>query len=134
MLGVDNDCILVDPDAECAATICTHDFRGVPVTVLSANGNPVTLDSFVVTDMNNVALPAGTSDPVYNFPHSGYEGKYSVINDAWVGGHQGTTMNVRAKGWKGGSQVFDQPYTVGADCCHVYKQSGPDTINLTGNY
>lgn len=134
MWRLDNDCIVVDPGADCAATICTHDFRGVPVTVLSANGNPVALDSFVVTDMNNVVLPPGTSDPVFNSPHNGYEGKYSVINDAWLGGHQNTTMSVRAKGWKSGSQLFDEVYVVGADCCHVYKQSGQDTIQLSGNW
>ena len=134
MLGVDNDCIVVDPGADCEGVICTQDLRSISITVLQANSNPVALDSFVVTDMNNVALPAGTSDPVYGYPMSGYEGQYTLINDAWVQGHQSTTMPVRAKGWKGGSQVFDQPYTIGADCCHVYKQDGPDTIRLTNNF
>jgi hypothetical protein len=56
------------------------------------------------------------------------DGRLIIVNDGWMQGHQGMQMPVQAKGFLNGVPVFDQAYTIGADCCHVYKAAGPDVI------
>lgn len=115
--------------SNCAAVICTAVFEEEHLRVQDAAGNPVNLSSFVVTDATGTPLPMSNGQAVYGYPHNG-NGKYTVINDAWVSGHQNTSMSVRAKGYINGVQVFDQPYTVAADCCHVSMTGGGTTITV----
>jgi hypothetical protein len=83
-----------------------------------------------VTDLAGTPLPPDASGmPVYG-PATAGTGTYAVINDAWVGGHQNNNDIVIAKGYLGGVQVFSERYTVLADCCHVSKAAGKDTIIL----
>jgi hypothetical protein len=110
--------------------ICTMEFASVTGTAMHGNGTAAALDSFVVTDMNGIPLPLVNGQKVYGYPSDGTDGRFTVINDAWLQGHQNTWMDVRAKGWKNGTLIFDQPYSIGADCCHVRKASGPDTITV----
>jgi hypothetical protein len=107
--------------------ICTAEFRQESIRIEDASGNPVTLDSFVVTTLAGTALPNGAAGSVYGYPYSG-QGQYTLINDAWLAGNQNSTMQVIAKGFKGGSAVFSEAYTIAADCCHVGKQAGKDVI------
>lgn len=117
------------PEGTCEEeVICTAVFAAVTLSVSDATGTPVHADSFVVTNNAGIPLPPATSGlPVYGYLQSG-NGHYTVINDAWVHGHQNTSLPVRAKGFKNGSLIFDEPFVVKADYCHVSKVSGRDAI------
>ena len=107
---------------------CTAVFAEVLLEVKNTSGAAVTLDSFVVTDLSGRPLPpSSTGIPVYGYPQSG-NGMYTVINDAWLGGHRNSSASVRAIGFINSVQVFNEPYTIVADCCHVGKTSGKDAI------
>ncbi len=113
----------------CTDVICTAQFSSVELEVVNSAGAPVTLDAFVVTDLAGAPLPTAGGSPVYGYPQSG-NGSYSVINDSWLQGHQNSSMQVIAKGFINGSQVFSEPFTIVADCCHVGKSSGKDVITI----
>lgn len=119
------------PPQDCDTVICTMQFAGVMLFVQHANGTPVALDSFVVTDLAGAPLPAGSASglPVYGPSNSG-AGQYVVVNDFWVPGNRNNNNQVIAKGFIGGAQVFSEPYTILADCCHVSKAAGKDTLTL----
>jgi len=118
------------PRTDCAGVMCTAMFATVGLEVRDAAGAPIALDAFVVTDASGNPLPMNNGQAVYGYPNNG-DGNYTVINDAWVQGHQNTNMTVHAKGYIKGSEVFNLPFGVGADCCHVNKISGQDFVTIT---
>jgi hypothetical protein len=124
-------CVIVDPCAEpCSPdVVCTMIFAEVSATAMGQNNNVVVPDSFVVTNLAGTPLPPVGGQSVYGVSSAG-DGRLTIVNDAWVQGHQGMQMDVRAKGFSNGTLLFDQVYTIGADCCHVYKASGPDVISV----
>jgi hypothetical protein len=124
-------CVIVDPCAEpCAPdVICTMIFAEVSATAVGQNNATIVPDSFVVTDLAGAPLPPVAGQPVYGMSSTG-DGRLTIVNDAWVQGHQGMQMDVRAKGFSNSTLLFDQAFTIGADCCHVYKASGPDVISV----
>jgi hypothetical protein len=117
------------PRANCDDVICTAQFVAVRVEVKDRAGAPLALDAFVVTDPGGVPLPAVGGSPVYGYPQPA-NGSYTVINDSWLQGHRNSSMQVVAKGYIKGNEVFSEPYTIEADCCHVSKRSGKDVIRI----
>ena len=115
--------------APCQGALCTAVFTEIHVDVRDQNGAAVNLDAFVVTDAAGVALPPSNGSSVYGYPNNG-DGRYTIVNDAWVQGHQNSTMAVRARGYINGIEVFNEPYTIEADCCHVSRPSGKDLITV----
>jgi hypothetical protein len=122
-------CVIVDPCAQpCDGNvICTMDFRAVSVSAVNAANSPLQLDSFVVTDLTGTPLPPVNGERVFGELGNG---RLMIVNDGWMQGHQGMQMPVQAKGFANGVMLFDQAYTIGADCCHVYKAAGPDVITI----
>lgn len=100
------------------------DFRAITVSAVDAANNPLAIDSFVVIDPTGAPLVANGL-PLYEIAG---DGRLTIVNDGWMAGHQGMQMPVQAKGFSNGTQLFNQAYTIGADCCHVYKAAGPDVI------
>ena len=112
---------------DCSGTMCTANFVMIDVEVKSASGAATRLDSFVVTDKSGRALPPSASGlPV--FGASDLAGRYTVLNDAWVAGHEGLGGHFYAKGFQRGVMVFNEEYKISADCCHLSKVSGKDQI------
>lgn len=122
-------CVVVDPCAEpCDGdVVCTAMFAAVSVTAVDAANTPLEVDSFVVTDLAGTPLPPVNGEPVYGIIE---DGRFTIVNDGWMQWHQGMQMPVQAKGFLNGTLLFDQAYTIGADCCHVYKAAGPDVIAI----
>jgi hypothetical protein len=116
------------PPINCTDIICTAQFADIPLEVRDNAGTAVVLDSFVVTNGAGVPIPSVNGIPAYGYPQSGTDGVYSVMNDSWVQGHQNSSIQVIAKGYRNGLQVFREPFTIMADCCHVSKQSGKDVV------
>jgi hypothetical protein len=123
------DCGGNNPSNNCSGVFCTAVFDEEHMEVRYSNGTPVNLDAFVVTDAAGTPLPKANGQDVYGYPHNG-NGKYTIINDAWVQGHQNTTKTVRAKGYINGTEVFNEPFTIGADCCHVNMTTGNSTVTI----
>lgn len=100
--------------------MCTMIFKSVSIKVTDAAGNAVKLDeAFTIrTKTKEVIRPEQHSDAGY----------YVVLDDGYQKKLQNTTADFRFIGKKNGVQVIDEHYTIGADCCHISKQSGRDTI------
>jgi hypothetical protein len=112
---------------DCSGTVCTANFADIRAEVVDASGAAVTLDSFVVTNNAGVPVRSAQGIPLYGNPENG-SGSYTILNDAWVKGHEGLGGFFYAKGFRGGRMVFDEIYKISADCCHVSKISGKDRI------
>lgn len=117
-------------DNICDGVICTAQFAEMRILIQNGAGAPVTLDSFVVTDLSGAPLRNGAAGRVYGHPADSRDGWITLVNDAWVQGHQNSSQQVFAKGFIAGSPVFSEPYTITADCCHVGKSSGKDVITI----
>src|SRR4028118_3701 len=102
-------CVIVDPCAEpCAPdVICTAIFSEVSARAIRQNNTPVVPDSFVVTDLTGTPLPPVAGQPIFGVSPDD-NGRLTIVNDAWVQGHQGMQMDVRAKGFSNGTLLFDQ--------------------------
>lgn len=127
---IDGGGILVPP---CDSNvICTMDFRMITVRVLRPDSSAALLDSFHVTDAAGTPLPMVNGEEVYGpLPDNTMmppQGRYAVLTDLWVAGHQQAQASIYAKGWRGGVLLFNEFYYVGADCCHIYKNQGPEII------
>ena len=116
------------PPINCSDIVCTAHFADIPLEVRNNAGTAVVLDSFVVTNLAGVPIPSVNGIPPYGYPQSGADGVYSVMNDSWVQGHQNRSIQVIAKGYVNGLQVFSETFSILADCCHVGKLSGKDAI------
>lgn len=112
--------------------VCTMDFRQVTIRVLRPDSSAALLDSFHVTDASGIPLPLVNGEAVYGpLPDNAMmppQGRYAVLTDRWVAGHQQTQATIYAKGWRGGILLFNEFYYVGADCCHIYKNQGPEIL------
>ena len=113
----------------CLTLLCTQEFAQVVLEVKNPTGTAVILDSFVVTDLSATPLAPVNGNAVFG-PINAGTGGYAVINDAWVKAHRNTTMQVRAKGFINGAQIFNEPYTISVDCCHVRKISGTSSVTI----
>ncbi len=112
---------------DCSGVLCTAYFAQIELDV-TKGGAPVTLDSFIVTDLAGKPLPLSPSGLLVYGPAGG--GRYVVMSDAWMAGHQNNFYRVIAKGYIGGATVFSEQYDITTDCCHVSKTGGKDSIVL----
>lgn len=125
------DCGLMPEDGDysgqrldCSGVACTKNLVSVGFELRDAAGQPVVLDSFVVTDRAGTPIPASYGWGLV----SETSGHYTVLTDSWVRGHEGLGAYFLAKGFRGGVKVFDESYKISADCCHISKMSGKDRI------
>lgn len=116
--------VVLSPNGECDGVVCTMQFEQVRLQVLDAGGKPVTLDAFHTEDMTGAKLPTNL------YEYDDYTKSYVVFNDSWVPGHQNSTTTVRFVGFKNGTKVVQEDYSISTDCCHVSKTSGKDRVVL----
>jgi len=106
----------------CKGVMCTMLFAMVQTNVTDHSGNAVALDSFYT-------LRAKTGEKIYHDKNTMPNG-YTVLDD----GYQKQLVNKNDSfyfvGYLKGKQVVNEPYVIGADCCHIKKQSGKDTIQI----
>lgn len=106
----------------CANTMCTADFRMITVTLKDSVGNDYIPD--VVETYYNGALIH--QDSISSVP---LQNVYTIIDDNNLQSLQlNINRDVTFKIIKNGSVKKHQSYVVKADCCHVSKVSGLDTI------
>lgn len=106
----------------CKNAICTEEFRSVQVNVIDNQGNKVKLqDAYLI----NVQL--GDTTPV---TLESFDSSYIVFSDNEVKNMQNKTYTYKFIGTLNNVQVLNEPYSFSADCCHINKVSGKETITI----
>jgi hypothetical protein len=101
--------------------ICTEMFSMVTVQV-TRDGLPVTLDRVYT-------LRSSTGDTIRN--EQGMEnGMYSVLDDNYRKSLVNQKDNFVFVGIVDGKKAVEEMYVISADCCHINKISGKETIQL----
>lgn len=104
----------------CAGVMCTMMFAMITVQVTDADGIPAKLDeAYTVRNGNGAKITVEQHMT---------DGRYTVLDDSYQKELSNKTDDFRFVGIKNGIRVVDEPYTLGADCCHVRKENGRDTI------
>lgn len=118
------DCGCVSPPIpNCDTVLCTADFRTLVVYLRDAGNQPAVMDSVQTTLTDGTRVQGGGNELGMPAP-----GCYGVVSDNWVQGHQITATEMRFRAFSGGKIMVDTPFLIGADCCHISKVSGPDTL------
>lgn len=106
---------------DCSNAICTEIFASVNVAVQDKDGNHINLQDYYTI---NVA----TGDTLRHNANGWPEGSYTVVDDSYVNKMYNRKLQFRFLGVQGNTIVVDEIYTISADCCHINKESGKDTI------
>lgn len=107
----------------CDNAICTLEYRMISVTVVDAQGNKVVLQK---ASLANVQTGDTTIVPLSELTDS----TYIIFSDSEVKNMRNKTYNYRFVGTLNNVQVFNEPYTFSADCCHINLVSGKGTITI----
>ena len=104
----------------CAQTMCTADFRSIAVHLTDTAGQPFSPDA-VETWLEGKLLQRSTS--------GNWDSSYTIADDSHLAQLQlNVNREANVKILKGGTVRLEHPYILFADCCHVSKKSGPDTL------
>ena len=106
----------------CEGVACTMMFAAINVDVNNSDGSAAQLDEVYT-------LRESTSEKL-TFPQNTEGGMYTILDDSYAKELQMKQENFRFIGMKNGQKVVDEPYKLGADCCHVSRTSGKETITL----
>lgn len=98
------------------------DFRTITLRVTNAQGAPLKLDRYQTITEKKAVVPTGDSEPMQA------EGQYPVVTDAWMSGHRNTTTKMIFTGFLGNKEVVKETFEIKADCCHVSKVSGKESV------
>lgn len=110
--------------SECSDAICTEQFRNINILIKHTDGDPVSLKSFKVTDLeNNKDLTLSLTDEGWAAVRR--TGSYPIFNDGYVHEYWNKESRIEFLGFIDNQVVVDQIYTVAANCCHVYLKEGP---------
>lgn len=120
-------------DSRCdASTVCTEEFRSISVRLVKANGAAPDIDSVQTLDERGARLRTSEGRPAYGMNGAVQSGRVyaHVVDDEWLAGNTNSELRVTFRGFRDGAVVFEEGFTIGADCCHVYKSAGPDLITV----
>lgn len=106
-----SSCDLVNPQA------CDLQFVSITVEISGADLN----QTYTITDQTDT-LHVGDNLEFGDF--------YTIVSDSNQDELEGDEIEVEFHGYIGDSLAVVEPFTVGADICHVYKVSGKDKIEL----
>ncbi len=109
-------------DGNCADVMCTAMFTMINTKVTDANGRYVKLDE--------VYTQRASNKDIYRPDQAmmAFDSTYIVLDDSYLTKLQNQTDSFYFIGIKNGVKVVNEPFVLGADCCHVSKQSGKATI------
>ena len=107
----------------CSEVVCSQEFRFFDVSVVNRSQEPIALDEFVVTWVENgrdLTLDYTAEDlEVYQTT-----GQYPLINDNFVQDFKSRVISLTFEGYIQGELVVDEDFTVAFDCCHVFLVEG----------
>lgn len=104
----------------CEGVACTMSFAYISVKVKDNAGKDVKLDEAYT-------INSKTSDTIRHEQNLGDMG-YTVLDDSYQKHLVNTSSTFQFIGVKGGKQVVNAPFVIGADCCHISKVSGETEI------
>jgi hypothetical protein len=107
-------------DDDPGVVICTEEFRMIGVKV---NGDE--LDNFYtlrVETGDEISFTEGDTYPLVNW--------YPILDDSYQTILEGVEEEFQFVGEIDGNEVLRENYVIGADQCHIYKVSGPQSIDL----
>lgn len=103
---------------DCNDVICTEVFAMVTAEVPGTAGAPF---DEVYT------LRVGTGEKIKP-EQGGQPGTYVVLDDSYWQQLANRQDTFRFIAIRAGKQVINEPYVIGADCCHIHKVSGASVI------
>lgn len=104
----------------CKDVACTEVFITVAVYVEDQQHAPVMLDEVYTTRKRS-------GERIEVSQEMG-EGQFAVLDDSYKSKLANAKDEFRFVGMKGGKVVVDEAFVISADCCHVHKESGIDTV------
>lgn len=105
----------------CDGVACTMLFAMVNVTITDSVGGNISFDDVYTLRVDNSDTIRSISSPVFEY-------SYTVIDDNYLSKMRNTTHNFRFICRKNGKTVVDEPFTLSADCCHISKVSGKESV------
>ena len=106
----------------CDGVFCTGVFNEIKITVVDNNKKPVLIDEFYT-------IRTSTNDTLYNSSITLNITPYKVVlDDSYLPKLRNQRDIFRYLAFYKKRLVADQPYTISADCCHIKKELGADTI------
>jgi hypothetical protein len=115
--------------SDCANKACTEVFKTIVVTIKDSENNPVVLDSFKVTNLENGGDLTRELDNV-EFETMSENGVYPLFGDEYAGDFSNSEVEINFKGYIDNQEIINSDYMVGADCCHVILISGDPEISI----
>ncbi len=114
---------------DCANQACTEEFRTITVTIKDSENNPVALDSFKVTNLEN---GDDLSRELNNAEFGAMReiGVYPLFGDEYARDFRNREVEINFKGYINNQELINSDYKVGADCCHVMLISGDPEISI----
>ena len=116
-----------DENAQCEGAICTAIFIRINVSVTDQDQNPVSLDSFTVTDLANGNNMTITLTPE-ELAEAQETGLYPLTQDGILDLNE--ERRVQFRGFVNDQEVIRSDYTVSTDCCHVGLDAGDLELSL----
>ncbi len=107
----------------CVDVACTMMFAMVTVQVQEQDGSPVVLDEVYT-------VRKSSNETIKPQQQSAEGGHYVVLDDSYVGSLKQSVDSFTFVGMKNGQRVVEEPYVLGADCCHVRRESGKEVIRF----
>lgn len=108
----------------CDNVACTAIYVTISVNLQDINKNDVSLSSYYV-------IRKSTGDTV-TIPHTHVgipnSSPYPVFSDYHLDWFKNQSDFFRFVGIMNGQVVVDQEFFISADCCHIKKESGPETV------
>jgi len=112
-----------EPDACSIELICTEEYRSILISIQDSEGNPFVLDEYRVTNTRSMTFVS------FTFPNDLItEGSYVIAEDQHFDEVRKSGTNFLFEGFLDDQKVIEENYSIGHDCCHVIKVSGPDVI------
>lgn len=108
-----------DEDDTVDEIICTEEFRMIGVRITGGE-----IDDFYTVRISNGDTIRFSQDtyPLVNW--------YPILDDSYQPVLEGTVEDFTFVGVQDGNLVIQQNYEIGADQCHIFRQSGPQSITL----
>ena len=97
--------------------ICTSMYAMIGVQVEGAQ----------LTDFYTIRTANGDT---LRYAQQGIANWYSIVEDNYQSKLKNKTETFVFHGWVNGVEKIKETYVIGADACHVFKQSGKDTLQL----
>lgn len=108
------------PSAGCERVMCTMMYAYVPSWVVDTAGAPVIFDEVYT-------LRHGNGERI-SLEQPQLPGGYMVLDDSYLRKLQNSKDSFTFVGIRQGKALVQEGYWLSADCCHVKKDKGRDTI------